>query len=124
MFGSATFESAEALAANWEAQKKTEKSRNSVMDGIPPELPALLYALKVQKKAAASDYREPVAEFVAALDAGTLDATALGELLFGVVQVPVMIVLATILALLGRIEATQDEMSRIMKAVVQPRAEP
>lgn len=31
---------------------------------------------------------------------------------------------ATILALLGRIEATQDEMSRIMKAVVQPRAEP
>nr|CDG15379.1 IncP-type oriT binding protein TraJ [Yersinia pestis 16/95] len=31
---------------------------------------------------------------------------------------------ATILALLSRIEATQDEMSRIMKAVVQPRAEP
>jgi hypothetical protein len=30
----------------------------------------------------------------------------------------------TILALLGRIEATRDEMSRIMKAVVQPRAEP
>ena len=34
------------------------------------------------------------------------------------------IVLATILALLGRIEATQDEMSRLMKSVVQPRAEP
>lgn len=31
---------------------------------------------------------------------------------------------ATILALLARIEATQDEMSRVMKAVVQPRAEP
>ena len=31
---------------------------------------------------------------------------------------------ATLRALLGRIEATQDEMSRIMKAVVQPRAEP
>lgn len=31
---------------------------------------------------------------------------------------------ATILALLARIDATQDEMSRIMKAVVQPRAEP
>ena len=30
---------------------------------------------------------------------------------------------ATILALLGRIEATQDEMSRLMKSVVQPRAE-
>lgn len=31
---------------------------------------------------------------------------------------------ATILALLARIEATQDEMSRLMKSVVQPRAEP
>ena len=30
---------------------------------------------------------------------------------------------ATILALLGRIEATQAEMSRLMKSVVQPRAE-
>lgn len=30
----------------------------------------------------------------------------------------------TILALLGRIETTQGEMSRLMKSVVQPRAEP
>jgi hypothetical protein len=30
---------------------------------------------------------------------------------------------ATILALLGRIEATQDEMARVMKAVVRPRVE-
>lgn len=30
----------------------------------------------------------------------------------------------TILALLGRIEATQDEMGRVMKAVIRPRAEP
>ena len=31
---------------------------------------------------------------------------------------------ATPRALLGRIEATQDEMGRVMKAVVRPRAEP
>lgn len=31
---------------------------------------------------------------------------------------------ATILALLGRIEVTRDEMGRVMKAVVRPRAEP
>lgn len=31
---------------------------------------------------------------------------------------------ATILALLGRIEKTQDEMGRVMKSVVRPRAEP
>lgn len=30
---------------------------------------------------------------------------------------------ATILALLARIEATQDELSRLMKSVVQPRAD-
>ena len=30
---------------------------------------------------------------------------------------------ATILALLARIEATQDEMSRLMKSVMQPRAD-
>jgi NTP pyrophosphatase (non-canonical NTP hydrolase) len=90
VFGSATFESAEALAAKWEAQKKTEKSRDSVMDGIPPELPALLYALKVQKKAAASDYRDsavPSVPSACGAPAGTLDADSLGELLFGVVQV-------------------------------------
>nr|BCU00967.1 conjugal transfer transcriptional regulator TraJ [uncultured bacterium] len=31
---------------------------------------------------------------------------------------------ATIKALLGRIEATQDEMGQVMKSVVRPRAEP
>lgn len=31
---------------------------------------------------------------------------------------------ATIHALLGRIEATQDEMSRLMRSVVQPKAKP
>lgn len=31
---------------------------------------------------------------------------------------------ATVLALLGRIEATQDEMGRVMKSVVRPRTDP
>ena len=85
VFGGATFESADELAANWEAQKRLEKSRDSVMDGIPAELPALLYALKVQKKAAASEYTEAVPAAVAALDASGFDAAAVGDLLFGVV---------------------------------------
>jgi len=41
------------LPAQWEAAKKQEKGRASVMDGIPVALPALLYATKVQKKAIA-----------------------------------------------------------------------
>jgi len=38
---------AQAINAAWEAIKETEKQRDSVLDGIPDELPALLYADKV-----------------------------------------------------------------------------
>jgi tetrapyrrole methylase family protein/MazG family protein len=41
-----------ALTVEWERRKVEEKGRDSVMDGIPPALPALAYAAKVQKKAA------------------------------------------------------------------------
>jgi XTP/dITP diphosphohydrolase len=37
---------------NWEQIKKAEKGRSSVMEGIPGDLPALLYAHKVLRKAA------------------------------------------------------------------------
>jgi tetrapyrrole methylase family protein / MazG family protein len=52
VFGDAEATSVEELTATWEQLKKAEKGRASVMDGIPATLPALLYALKVQKKAA------------------------------------------------------------------------
>lgn len=86
VFGDATFESNEALAASWEAQKKAEKSRESVMDGIPAELPALLRATKVTKKAAASGFTEPLDERATALDLGSLDADAAGDLLLSIVD--------------------------------------
>jgi tetrapyrrole methylase family protein/MazG family protein len=37
---------------NWEELKKAEKGRASVMDGVPGSLPSLLYAAKLQSKAA------------------------------------------------------------------------
>ena len=52
VFGDAEATSVEELSQTWEQLKKAEKGRASVMDGIPATLPALLYALKVQKKAA------------------------------------------------------------------------
>ena len=37
---------------NWEEQKKASKGRLSVMEGVPGNLPSLLYAFKMQSKAA------------------------------------------------------------------------
>ena len=37
---------------NWEEMKKAQKGRSSVMDGVPGNLPSLLYAFKLQSKAA------------------------------------------------------------------------
>lgn len=42
---------ADAVIAGWEQAKRVEKGRASVMDGIPPGLPALAYAHKVLSKA-------------------------------------------------------------------------
>ena len=51
VFGDVTVDSADEVAERWERLKKAEKGRSSVMDGIPATLPALAYALKVQRKA-------------------------------------------------------------------------
>ncbi|MEI7591931.1 MAG: MazG family protein [Actinomycetes bacterium] len=52
VFGDVEAESTDEVLANWEQLKKVEKGRTSVFEGIPDALPALLFALKVQKKAA------------------------------------------------------------------------
>ncbi len=51
VFGDVDATTPDEVARNWEQIKKAEKGRASVFDGIPVELPALLYALKVRKKA-------------------------------------------------------------------------
>jgi tetrapyrrole methylase family protein/MazG family protein len=53
VFGDVTAESADVVAANWEAIKKAEKGRSSVTEGIPATLPALALAAKLQRKATA-----------------------------------------------------------------------
>ena len=49
---------ADEVRANWDAIKLREKGWESVMDGIPNTLPALLRAVKVQKRAAAAGLLE------------------------------------------------------------------
>ena len=83
----------ESLDAGWEQIKRVEKGRASAMDGIPEALPALLGALKVQKRAEAaglgrSSETTARARLRAALDVppGRRDEGWLGSLLFEVVE--------------------------------------
>lgn len=59
VFGTQGASNAEEALGNWEQMKAEEKrlkgregERQSVLDGIPPDLPALMKAYKIQKKAA------------------------------------------------------------------------
>jgi tetrapyrrole methylase family protein/MazG family protein len=56
VFGDVDAESVDEVVARWDQLKKAEKGRESVMDGIPATLPALLYALKVQRRAASEGF--------------------------------------------------------------------
>ncbi len=88
----------------WEEIKKTEKSnshRKSVLDGIPKQLPGLMRAQKLQKKAAKHGFDwdqitavfdkldEEVAEFKEAVLAGKDEDTTgeLGDILFVLVNI-------------------------------------
>lgn len=59
VFGNKSAGDSEEALVNWEAMKAEEKAKkgkhdaeNSMLDGIPPDLPALMKAYKLQKKAA------------------------------------------------------------------------
>jgi tetrapyrrole methylase family protein/MazG family protein len=52
VFGDVVAKTPDDVVRNWELIKKQEKGRASVMDGVPRSLPALLYAHKIQRKAA------------------------------------------------------------------------
>jgi tetrapyrrole methylase family protein/MazG family protein len=52
VFGDRVARDAGMVVANWERGKLGEKGRTSLMDGIPPAMPALAAAVKVERKAA------------------------------------------------------------------------
>ncbi len=51
VFAGAEVDGAEQVVSNWEAIKKDEKGRQSVTEGIPSGLPALMLATKLARKA-------------------------------------------------------------------------
>jgi tetrapyrrole methylase family protein/MazG family protein len=96
VFAAVSAESTAEVVANWEQIKKAEKGRDSVMDGIPAALPALLYAYKVGRKAAAvgfdweaGDTAGPMDKVSEELDELRADPSTeeLGDVLFAVVNV-------------------------------------
>ncbi|MHA6481541.1 bifunctional methyltransferase/pyrophosphohydrolase YabN [Paenibacillus sp. strain BS8-2] len=105
VFGDNKAGDANEALVNWEAMKAEEKKRKgtdrkSQLDGIPPDLPALMKAYKIQKKAAKVGFdwedispvlakiEEELAELREVIDSGDLEkqASELGDLLFAVVN--------------------------------------
>jgi tetrapyrrole methylase family protein/MazG family protein len=85
---------------NWEELKKAEKGRASIMEGVPGNLPSLLYAFKLQGKAASAGFDwkdaagawpkigEELGELREAIDASADSVNEeLGDVLFSVVNV-------------------------------------
>jgi XTP/dITP diphosphohydrolase len=72
VFGDVEVTDADDVHRRWELIKKTEKARESALDGIPPGMPALARAEKVIGRARRAGL--PVAETVADLVADTVRA--------------------------------------------------
>ena len=93
VFASVAADTPDAVMRNWEQIKQAEKGRQSLMDGIPGDLPSLLYAHKVQRKAAsigfdwdsAAGVYPKVAEELREVEADPGDEEV-GDLLFAVVN--------------------------------------
>lgn len=90
VFGDVEAHDADAVAANWEQIKKAEKGRESVFEGIPEALPALLFALKVRKKAAGlpegAQVPPPSSALVGEPASSAVDADGLGVALLALVE--------------------------------------
>jgi MazG family protein len=59
VFGDAQASTAAEVHTHWERVKRAEKQRNSLLDGIPAELPALARAARITKRAARVGYDFP-----------------------------------------------------------------
>ena len=93
VFGAVDARTPGQVMKNWEQIKKAEKGRESIMDGIPGDLPSLLHAHKVQRKAATVGFDWPSAESVYPKVLEELDEVRadpsdeeVGDLLFAVVN--------------------------------------
>ena len=59
VFGAAEAKTAGRVRERWEEIKRTDEDREGIFHDVPESLPALLYARKVQRRAAAIDFEYP-----------------------------------------------------------------
>jgi tetrapyrrole methylase family protein / MazG family protein len=95
VFGDVEASTAEQVLANWDRLKTAEKGRESLLDGVPPALPALARADSLQRRAAGAGFDWPdlagviakVHEELGEVLAPDADHThEVGDLLFSVVN--------------------------------------
>ncbi len=126
VFATAEARTAGEVMANWERAKVEEKGRHSIMDGVPAVLPALLHALKVQRRAAGEGFDwdsvegayEKVSEELAEVRAEPSDEE-LGDLLFAVVNVARHLDLDPEAALRGASAKFRDRFMAVERLAVQ-----
>jgi MazG family protein len=101
VFGDVSVENAEEVADNWEQIKREKENRQSVLEGIPRHLGALLRAQKVQQKVVKVGFDwdrfddvikkldEEIQEFKHALEKGSEEELEeeLGDILFTIVNI-------------------------------------
>lgn len=99
IYGDVVAENEEVVKANWEKIKLKDKSRNSVLDGVPISLPAMVKATRMQDKARGVGFdwehpeqvwnkvQEELEELKAEVDAGTNKVEdELGDVLFALIN--------------------------------------
>jgi XTP/dITP diphosphohydrolase len=86
VFADSTADTAADVEAIWHEQKKIEKSRASLLDGIPRSLPALMLATKMLKRTKQLDITSKQ-QLPNAVTEQLTTQLQLGELLFELVQI-------------------------------------
>jgi MazG family protein len=59
VFGDVEAETAGRVRSNWEAIKREQEGRSGIFHDVPGSLPSLLYARKIQRRAAAIEFEYP-----------------------------------------------------------------